>query len=224
VIEERDAGDVLVRYHVNGTQYLDERVATYTETGGKQTGQFTYYLLNDNLSIAGTGNADGSEIVRLDYSSGGDFGGGPTVLAHDADEDGDVDSHDFGSLQLCFGTVDPDCLAAHDFDINGDSDGVIDAADWEGFEQCFSGPDVSPPPGCQVSRSRNGNPLTGTFALHGRPIDVLSDGKVLYYFRARYYDPAHAHWLQRDPTGYADGGNLYEAFKNNAGRFKDPFG
>ena len=60
--------------------------------------------------------------------------------------------------------------------------------------------------------------------MHGRSIDVLSDGKVLYYFRARYYDPQHARWLSRDPSGYADGGNLYEAFKNNATRFTDPMG
>ena len=69
VIEERDASDVLVRYHVNGAQYLDERVATFDDS----TGEFSYYLVNQNFSIAGTGNADGSQIERLDYSPGGDF-------------------------------------------------------------------------------------------------------------------------------------------------------
>ena len=49
-------------------------------------------------------------------------------------------------------------------------------------------------------------------ALHDRPVDVLSDGHVVQYSRARYYAPAHSRWLQRDPTGYTDGGNLYEAF------------
>jgi YD repeat-containing protein len=65
VIEERDGGDARLRYHINGSQYIDERVATYTDA----TGQFTYYLLADNLSVTGTGNADGSVIHRLDYSA-----------------------------------------------------------------------------------------------------------------------------------------------------------
>ena len=39
VIEERDASDTRVRYHVNGAQYLDEPVTTYDEA----TGEFTYY-------------------------------------------------------------------------------------------------------------------------------------------------------------------------------------
>lgn len=34
-------------------------------------------------------------------------------------------------------------------------------------------------------------PPSGTFALHGRPVDVLSHGRVLLYVRARYYDPQH---------------------------------
>jgi hypothetical protein len=50
---------------------------------GRQAG-FTYYLLNGNYSIAGTGNADGSVIERLDYSATGDFaGGGPGAISVD---------------------------------------------------------------------------------------------------------------------------------------------
>ena len=60
--------------------------------------------------------------------------------------------------------------------------------------------------------------------MHGRPVDVLSDGLVLVNFRARTYLPAHARFLQRDPTGYSDGNNLYEAFGSNPLTFLDPFG
>ena len=74
VIEERSAADTRVRYHVNGSQYIDERVATFTDASSA----FAYYLGSNNFSIAGTGNADGSIVERLDYSSTGDFaGGGP---------------------------------------------------------------------------------------------------------------------------------------------------
>ncbi|MCK4660485.1 MAG: hypothetical protein KAV82_13265 [Phycisphaerae bacterium] len=299
VIEERDASDVLARYHVNGAQYLDERVATFDDS----TGEFSYYLVNQNFSIAGTGNADGSQIERLDYSSGGDFaggGGGPgEAYAHDADGDDDVDLADFADLQACFISPDAACLAVHDFDTAGQSDEVIDLADYEGFYECFGGPGVTPsggaghdaepdddvdladfagfqacfgtttpdclavfdfdaegqsdgsigladltgfehrlrgpnvPPagGCPTipqarASSRNGDnlPPSGTFALHGRPVDVLSDGHALFYIRARYYDPQHSRWLQRDPVAYTDGNNLYESFRGNATRFTDPKG
>jgi len=53
---------------------------------------------------------------------------------------------------------------------------------------------------------------------------VLSDDHVVQYSRARYYEPKHGRWLQRDPTGYTDGGNLYESFGGNTLRFVDPFG
>jgi RHS repeat-associated protein len=94
----------------------------------------------------------------------------------------------------------------------------VDAFDIEPFIDCitmgggvFCTSGVAPPP-------------TGTFLLHGRPADVLSDGKVLLYVRARFYDPEHGRWLQRDPSGYSDGGNLYESFRSNASRFADPDG
>ncbi|GMU25072.1 MAG: hypothetical protein AMXMBFR13_51430 [Phycisphaerae bacterium] len=69
----------------------------------------------------------------------------------------------------------------------------------------------------------------GEFALHGRPVDVLHDATtgedlVLQYNRARYYDPQHGRWLQRDAIGYVDGVNLYEAFKGNALTNVDPSG
>jgi YD repeat-containing protein len=71
VIEERDGTDVRLRYHVNGAQLIDERVATFDDDAG----EFTYYLLKENFSVAGTGNADGSAIERLDYSATSSFAG-----------------------------------------------------------------------------------------------------------------------------------------------------
>ncbi|MCP4591681.1 MAG: hypothetical protein GY842_13150, partial [bacterium] len=100
-----------------------------------------------------------------------------------------------------------------------------------GFLTCFAGPHVTPPDFCLregaqlfAHRAAADPPPSGTFALHGRPMDVLSDGHVLVYIRARFYDPKHARWLQRDPTGYTDGNALYEAFANNATANTDPMG
>ncbi|NLX12294.1 MAG: hypothetical protein GXY44_01390 [Phycisphaerales bacterium] len=69
-----------------------------------------------------------------------------------------------------------------------------------------------------------GLPASGTFAMHGRPVDVLPDGHALLFVRARHYDLNNGRWLQRDPKGYIDGGNLYEAFGSNPARFVDPSG
>jgi len=46
----------------------------------------------------------------------------------------------------------------------------------------------------------------------------------LYYFRARYYDPCLGSFLGRDPSGYVDGGNLYQYVRSNPWNLCDPTG
>ena len=158
----------------------------------------------------------------------------PTRYYHDADGDRDVDLVDWASLMKCVGTdaqASPFCVYTHDFDDTESADGKVDGSDHAGFWSCFAGPRQSPPEFCardinptKGPREEDEPPPSGTFALHGRPIDVLSDGHVLIYIRNRYYDPKHSRWLQRDPTGYADGANLYESFAGNTTTFTDPLG
>lgn len=224
VIEERNAADTRVRYHVNGNQFVDERVATFTQASSL----FSYYLANNNFSVVGTGNADGTNIERLDYSSTGDFaGGGPgaTSFFHDADSDLDIDLRDVASLQRCFkpaGPVPPGCLD-HNFDTAGLHDNDVDLSDHARFVECFHGPFVTPDQACGTTQVAGMPSASGVFTLHGRQLDIL-DGHGFIDFRARTYDPAIGRWLQRDPLGYADGSDLYEAFRTNPLRFRDPFG
>lgn len=232
LIEERDGsqpGEPRTRYHVNGAQYVDEHVATYTD--GRAG--FSYYLHNDLYSVTGVGEPDGTVAAAFTYDAAGRptvGGSGEPVLAHDADADGDVDLYDIDDFIGCFGSSDPGCKARHDFDENGESDGVIDASDLEGLLHCRQGPGVAPTgPGCVVS---GGGPATtdNTFYLHGAIVDALDPDESgtprlqLQYNRARYYDLRHGRWLQRDPLGYVDGGNLYEGFGGNPGRYLDPMG
>ena len=194
--------------------------------GGGRSG-WDFYLVGANNSVVGRGDAAGTSFERFNYTDVGSWSGydlQPALLRHDADEDGDIDGADWVSFQNCFATTDAACLLAHDFDVAGASDGAIDLDDWAGFEECFSGPDTVPGFACSTGRLANTPPASDQFGLHGRPVDVLPDGKVLMYVRARFYDPEHARWLQRDPTGYTDGNNLYEAFGANATRFTDPMG
>jgi|GEM_PF-7097066 len=213
VVEERDAAENRLRYHVNGSQYIDERVCTYTDA----TGEFTYYLLKENFSVAGTGNADGSVITPAGYSSTGSFAGFGFAVA-DFDRDNDVDQSDFGHLQICLTGADlgPVYAGCEDADLDNDDD--VDQTDVMVWFACFSGPNIPPPADCRTT------PTSGSFTLHGRPVDVLPDGNALLYVRARYYDLRNGRWFQRDSVGYADSPNLYESFASNATRFVDPSG
>jgi len=230
-VEERSASDVRLRYHVHGSQYVDERLATYPDlitVAG--TGEPTYYLLGTSFSTIGIGNSAGTLIQRLDYSSTGDFaGGGPGAGSyyHDSDADLDLDLKDFASFQNCFsGAALPSsaCAALHDRDALASSDGLVNLSDYEGFFTCFRGLFVTPDQACGIPQRAGMPPASGTFGMHGRAFDVLSGGFVLQNFRARDYVPQLGRWLQRDPSGYLDGGNLYESFRANAIRFRDPRG
>jgi len=232
VIEERNGAcpgpncDNRVRYHVNGNQFIDEHVATFTVA----TGQFTYYLSNANYSIAGTGNADGSVIERLNYSATGDFVTGPPPppgYYHDADDDLDIDLRDFASFRNCFDPtppVAPACAAVHDFDTADASDGVMDLDDYAQLNQCSNGPFITSDQACGIPMRAGALPPSGTFGMHGRAFDVLSDASVSQDFRARTYLPQLGRWLQRDRLGFADGPSLYESFRGNTTRFVDPQG
>jgi len=66
---------------------------------------------------------------------------------------------------------------------------------------------------------------TGTieqpYTYTGREFDAESG---LYYYRARYYDPATGRFLQKDPIGLRGGINLYRYVGGNPIRFRDPYG
>ena len=50
------------------------------------------------------------------------------------------------------------------------------------------------------------------------------DETGLYYYRARYYDPAIGRFITRDPIGFKGGMNLYSYVQNNPVNFKDAKG
>ncbi len=216
-IEERDAADVRLAYHVNGGQYIDERVATWRDA----LGQFRYYLHGDNFSVVGVGGPAGG-VQRVRSGTQGDLPCPPgpppcnncdhsPTCDGDVDGDGCVDFDDLSDLIGAYGTMlgDPGYNGCADFDCDGDVDFDDYTALLGNYGQCC--PPCVPAP-------------AAPFVLHGRPVDVLPDGKVLMYVRARFYDPENGRWLQRDPAGYVDGGNLYESFSSNAAAFVDPSG
>jgi len=63
--------------------------------------------------------------------------------------------------------------------------------------------------------------LTNPFRYTGREFDTETG---LYFYRARYFDPATGRFLSEDPIGFRGGLNLYQYVKNQPTRYVDPTG
>jgi RHS repeat-associated protein len=63
---------------------------------------------------------------------------------------------------------------------------------------------------------------SGSFRYTGQRIDPESNG--LYYYRARHYMPAWGRFMQVDPIGYTNGGDLFAYVGNDPLNLVDPFG
>jgi len=219
VVEERDAANVLLRAHVHGAQYIDEKVASFTP-GVEAEESAEFYLLDRNYTVIGVATPTGSvtgDLRRIDAGAWGDFTSG---RKHDADGDGDIEVRDAMSLAVAMGDTSGPGVVIHDADATGTANGTVEANDFQGLDVCYSG--VNVPATCFGAGSTG--VVNGDFTLHGARTDVLPDGKVLIDLRNRVYDPRRARFLQRDPLGYVDGPNLYEAFGGNGLVNVDPFG
>lgn len=71
--------------------------------------------------------------------------------------------------------------------------------------------------GIEIAESVVGNP----YGFTGRRWDEESG---LWHYRNRVYSASLGRFLQRDPTGYVDGANLYAYVRNNPVLFTDPDG
>jgi RHS repeat-associated protein len=63
--------------------------------------------------------------------------------------------------------------------------------------------------------------LVNSFRYTGREFDSETN---LYYYRARYIDPATGRFISEDPIGFSGGSNFYRYARNNPVRRKDPSG
>ena len=63
--------------------------------------------------------------------------------------------------------------------------------------------------------------LVNSFQYTGREFDTETG---LYYYRARYYDPAEGRFLGEDPIQFVGGINFYRYVSNDSINFRDPLG
>jgi hypothetical protein len=158
---------------------------TLTETG--TGGYFTYYFLQDNFSVAATGNAAGMVIRRLDYTPGGDFA--LVVLHKSENRSQHTENAVFPATarrRLCRPSALPSvvgrgrripgarndsrtsemCRTTRDFaggtvvrsDFDFDTD--VDLTDYAFFANCYNGANNPPLPGCQADADLDGDAAT----------------------------------------------------------------
>jgi len=117
---------------------------------------------------------------------------------------------------------DPQCDV---FDFDGD--GAITFYDYGTFAGLVGHDAGTPWSGCYVAQtaSKIGNPyyFTGQ-RLDAVPLAGETFPAQLYHYRARWYDPVHGRFGQRDPAEYADGMSAYEYVTSKPTRLLDPTG
>ncbi|MHB8404395.1 MAG: RHS repeat-associated core domain-containing protein [Gammaproteobacteria bacterium] len=81
-----------------------------------------------------------------------------------------------------------------------------------------------------ISTSYSYEPYGNTTASGASSTNALqytgreNDGDGLYYYRARYYNPAYGRFVSEDPIGFGGGLNAYAYNAGNPMNYMDPFG
>ncbi len=217
VIAEYDASDNLSRRYIHGKGGIDER-AVLLEGEGDLLDTF-YYLSQELDTVTGLISKNGTLAEANVYDAYGKV----TTWGYrpmDFNRDGDVDVDDideFFSTFLTKPSTDP--MA------DSSNDGWTEMDDWDIM---IANVTSSGEPPITLYTSSVGNPYHFT----GRRLHFIEDltesgttsNKQVQYNRARHYGPSHGRWLQRDPSGYTDGMNLYEYVTSRPTRFSDPTG
>jgi RHS repeat-associated protein len=210
--------ETLARSYVNGAQYVDERVVMHDhQVPEGQNYQDHYYLLGELYNVAGLADCRGWLEEAYVYDSYGQATIHGWALG-DLDQDGETGSSDQTYSSWLASNAPDDPWGDADLDGSNTSADTTAIQGWDG--QCV----------VQLTSSRVDNPylFTGrtTDTLHATDPLVINDPDFLRLQdnRNRIYGPKHGRWLQRDPLGYVDSANLYEAALSSPGNYVDPMG
>ena len=206
-------------------------------TSGLRSGDLvSFYFTTDNMGspsaalitsgVDGSGNIVTEVAERYLYGPDGQlFSVGESCRRADIDCDGMVGASDLVLVRNAYSATPPE-NAREDICGNGTlvPDTVIDDYDLACVRDELGKPALA----LYLDDEAVSDPLAADLpkpkmrlGLHGLPVDEATG---LVFARARYYHPTLGRWMSRDPKGYVDGGNLYEAFGSNNARYADPMG
>jgi RHS repeat-associated protein len=120
----------------------------------------------------------------------------------------------------------------------GDTEGIFSEIDTSTGEFTFSQATTPGLASAEIRYTHSGETLSVTYVIEVIPADLIKEvAKPFLYggafqddetgyiwMRHRFYDPVLRSFLSRDPKEDDSLGNLYAAFENNSGKYKDPMG
>ena len=237
MIETRDVNNQVLKQHVWGLTYVDELVqiainqdpenATIGTNTENLCERFFWALQDANFNVMAVVNSTGIVVERYEYTPYGQrtiFG--RDWLATDADEDGTVNLGDWSKLAIEF---EESGYEASTSDTTGD--GIVNLSDQSQMSfdwgKCWAPADdpLASYPRLETTRGR-----AALTTLAVGLCDVGHQGLHfnrefgLYGNRARYYHPRVGRFVQRDPSGYADGMSLYQYVQGKPTMSRDPSG
>jgi len=195
------------RAHFWGARYIDDLVQTlvdgnadgdYVDTSGDDE---SFFFLSDaqfSVTVVLDGNANLQERVVYDA-----YGEANHHDWRDTDGDGDpsggdaTDRSTINTLASASPSGTPITNASYEPDADLDRDGDVDSTDLS------LGGTTYPTP---LNKGELSLPAVGNrFGYDGYRFNPETEQ---YTVRHRHYDPILGRWLERDPAGYVDGGNL----------------
>lgn len=200
--------DDLVMQRQNNNVASDGGSPDYTDTGDRTS---DYALSDLQFSVVALVAGDGTLVQRLSYDA---FGEARHQPARDINGDGAVDATDWniarGAQNKSIGQT------GYNPDADWDRNGTVSSTDVSQFGSAN-----------YVAAAR-----LGQLAPAGTDFNIGFGGYVfnsetgIYTVRFRHYDPSAGlgRWLERDPAGYVDGGNLYEYVQGDPLDATDPYG
>jgi len=194
-----------------GQRYIDELVASITDGDANDEFEDLFYAMTDrNFSVIGLSQSTGASGERIRYDA---YGHAQASPRGDANGDGLVNIDDQDIVLANFGKQigDTGGTATYKVEADFDSNGAIDLDDLSTVFNHF---------GTTIERGR----LSGSGNIVGYAGYIFEPATGMYVVRHRWYSTDSGRWLSRDPLGYVDGQNVYEALRTNPNRFTDPYG
>lgn len=204
-----------VEQEVWGIRYIDDAVMRTSVNPAADTPPTRYYHLTDVQfsTVAMTGLGVDPEIKeRTRYDA---YGVGTHRFGCDVNDDGPVNSADNTVLSALIGKH----IYETDYDVAMDlnRDGVISKLD----VNILSAAGTIAALGAGEISDRSSTGPDNVFGYDGY---AFAPELQRYCVRFRWYDPPTGRWMEKDPAGYVDGANLFEAVMGSPTVLSDGLG